>query len=66
MSEVRNAENVCSCGAYGGGVHTKSARCDGSRESPEAPPSVKREPMSLLAEQKHNDCDCMECLPWTY
>jgi hypothetical protein len=26
---------VCDCGAYGGGRHTKSARCDGSK--PERP-----------------------------
>lgn len=29
MSEQRN---ICYCGAYGGGAHTPSARCDGSRE----------------------------------
>ncbi len=48
MAESHNAETVCSCGAYGGGVHTKSARCDGSREPVSAPPSVQSEPAFLI------------------
>lgn len=33
-------DNICYCGNYGGGKHTKSARCDGSPEpTPEPLPS---------------------------
>jgi hypothetical protein len=36
-----NGPGICYCGAYGGGRHTKSARCDGSPEPSPIPPSSK-------------------------
>lgn len=41
---------ICYCGAYGGGKHTKSARCDGSREeSVFAPPVTTMQLASMIA-----------------
>ena len=30
VTRTSKERNICYCGAYGGGVHTRSARCDGS------------------------------------
>jgi hypothetical protein len=39
---------ICYCGAYGGGVHTKSARCDGSPEPEPPAPLASNEQLSEL------------------
>lgn len=43
---------ICYCGAYGGGRHTKSARCDGSREYEAPPPLASKDVSSIVARMR--------------